>query len=89
MRDRTKSEFDWSSCKNTDKGSLLEIHVCDPGNGWEHFNKKASEKATYKQLYDAARMIADKLTKQKKEYIISGWLSGDLKFQHRSKLFSN
>ena len=84
-----KADFNWSNCTDENKGNLIAIRSYNESEKWQEFNKKASDQAEFSQLSQAAKIIASKLKKEKKEYIISIWFKGELRQQSRSRLFTN
>ena len=84
-----KADFNWSNCKDENKGNSIVIRSYNESEKWQEFIKKASDQAAFSQLNQAAKIIASKLKKEKKDYIISIWFKGELRQQSRSNLFTN
>lgn len=83
-----KADFNWSNCKDQSRGNMIEIRSYTENEKWTTFKKKASEQAEFQQLSKAAKVVMEKLKKEKKEFIISIWFKGELRSQLRSRLFT-
>lgn len=89
QQQQEKFGYNLGALKGLEEGNLLLIRTYSENEGWKEIRKRASENATYKQLNEAQKLLAQKLRKSKINWSIDVWFNSECKSKLFCKAWSN